>query len=133
MTLMTRVRAVTGILMVMVLAAFAAHVNPSAFSVSGNSDDDNYVLSVTWYPTALTHKTKIIVTVEGTPILSKHQRISPWGQTMTAAKGVVVELTATSHLQVVQEMDCMIMRNGRSVPGGGHARIKGPGTVRCTA
>lgn len=133
MSLMTRVKTVTGIIVVAVVAAVAIHVNPQAFKVTTGGDDDNYVLSVTWFPTALSHNTKIVVTVDGVPVITKNQRISPWGRTMVAAKGAPVVLIATSHLQALQSIDCMIMRNGKSVPGGGHARIPGPGTVTCTA
>lgn len=132
MSLMTRVKTVTGIIAVALVAAVAMHVNPQAFKVT-TGDDDLYVLSVTWFPTALTHNTKIIVTVDGVPMISKNQRISPWGRTMAAAKGAPVVLTATSNLQALQSIDCMIMRNGRSVPGGGYARITMPGTVTCQA
>lgn len=133
MKLMARVKTVTGIIVVAVVAAFAMHVNPQAFKVTTGGDDDNYVLSVTWFPTALTHNTKIIVTVDGVPMINRNKRISPWGETMVAAKGAPVVLTATSHLQALQSIDCMIMRNGKSIPGTGHARITKPGTVTCTA
>lgn len=132
MSLMTKVKTVTGIIVVALVAAVAMHVNPQAFKVT-TGDDDLYVLSVTWFPTALTHNTKIVVTVDGYPLIVKNKRISPWGHTMTAAKGAPVVLTATSHLQALQSIDCMIMRNGRSVPGGGYAKITMPGTVTCRA
>lgn len=133
MSLMTKAKTVTGIIVVAAVAAYAMHVNPQAFKVTTGGDDDNYVLSVTWFPTALTHNTKIIVTVDGVPVISRNRRISPWGETMVAVKGAPVVLTATSHLQALQSIDCMIMRNGKSVPGGGHARITVPGTVTCRA
>lgn len=133
MSLMTRVKTVTGIIAVALVAAVAMHVNPQAFKVTTGGDDDNYVLSVTWFPTALTHNTKIVVTVDGYPLIVKNKRISPWGHTMTAAKGAPVVLIATSHLQALQSLDCMIMRNNRTVPGSGHKKIEGPGTVECSA
>lgn len=132
MSVISRVKTVTSIIVVAAVAAYAMHVNPQAFKVT-TGDDDLYVLSVTWFPTALTHNTKIIVTVDGVPMISRNKRISPWGETMAAAKGAPVVLTATSHLQALQSIDCMIMRNGRSVPDGGYARITEPGTVTCRA
>lgn len=99
------------------------------------TSDDNYVLSVTWRPSALPMRqsVSITVTVDGYPLISRKPRVSPWGETMTAAPGVVVGLTAVSHFQAIEFIDCMIMRNGRSVPGDAHKSIPGPGGITCTA
>jgi hypothetical protein len=133
MTLLTRVKTVVGIIVVAVVAAYAMHLNPEAFKVNIGGDDDNYVLSVTWAPVSMKHHNKIVVLVDGYPLISHNRNVSPWGRTMTAAKGVSVVLTAELHMPTLQMMDCMIMRNGKSVPNTGFHKINGPGTVRCTA
>lgn len=133
MTLMTRVKTVVGIIVVAVVAAYAMHLNPEAFKVNTGGDDDNYVASVTWTPINMTHKNHIVVTVDGFPLIVRDRGLSPWGATFVAAKGAPVVLTATLHTFNLQMMDCMIMRNGKSVPNTGFHKINGPGTVRCTA
>lgn len=129
---MTKLRMVAGIVVLAVVAAYAMHLNPDAFKVS-TGEDDNYVLSVTWRPVNMTHKTNIMVKVDGATMINTSKRVSPWGETMTAVKGVRVELTASLYLLVLQEMDCMIMRNGKSVPSTGYMKITSPGVVTCTA
>lgn len=120
-------------MLVAATAAFTMHLNPDAFKVNTGGDSDNYVLSVTWHPVKMTHKTKIMVLVDGTPFASRLRNLSPWGETMTAVKGARVELTAEMYLPSLQELDCMIMRNGESVPHTGFNKINGPGLVRCSA
>ena len=100
-----------------------------------SKSDNNYVLSVTWRPTALPgqNKVRILASVDGVPMISRERRISPWGETMTATPGAAVSLTAEAGHQSIQLLDCMILVNGRSVPGDGHKNILHPGTVTCTA
>lgn len=133
MTLLTRVKTVVGIIVVAVVAAYAMHLNPNAFKVNTGGDDDNYVLSVTWSPISMKHTNRIVVTVDGIGVIKKYRNLSPWGETMTASKGAVVVLTAELYLSTLQNMDCMIMRNGKSVPSTGYDKITGPGKVTCRA
>lgn len=133
MSLMTKVKTVTGIIVVALVAAVAMHVNPSAFKVTTGDDSDNYVFSVTWHPVNMTHKNHIVVTVDGFPLIVRDRNLSPWGDTATIAKGAKVKLTASLHTVNLVEMDCMIMRNGKSVPHTGFDKRKGPGTVTCRA
>lgn len=133
MTLMTRVKTVVGIAVIAVVAAYAMHLNPEAFKVKTGGDDDNYVLSVTWSPISMKHTNRIVVTVDGIGVIKKYRNLSPWGETMTASKGAVVVLTAELYLSTLQNMDCMIMRNGKSVPHTGYDKITGPGKVACRA
>jgi hypothetical protein len=77
--------------------------------------------------------TRIEVTVDGHPVIIKDQRVSPWGTTMTAAKGATVKLVATVWVSSVDYVDCVIMRNNRSVPRTGFDSRQSPGQVVCTA
>jgi len=101
----------------------------------GREDDDNYVLSSKWDPgaMALHNDVKITVTVDGIPLVQRSRRLSPWGETLTAAKGSTVVLRAVSAHPATQFLDCIIMRNGRSVPSTGFDSIHGPGSVECQA
>ena len=130
---MTRVKLVFSMMLIAVVAAYAMHLDPNAFKVNTGGDSDNYVLSVTWAPVSMKYYTHIVVTVDGHRIISKHRNISPWGVTMTATKGAVIILTAQTHQPTIQTLDCMIMRNGKSVPSTGFDKITGPGRVQCTA
>lgn len=133
MSLMTRIKTVTGIIVVALVAAVAMQLNPEAFKVNTGGDDDNYVFSVTWQPVNPTHKTRVEVTVDGATLMIREPRLSPWGATAIIAKGAKVELTAALYLTSLQKMDCMIMRNGKSVPHTGFDKREGPGTVTCRA
>lgn len=99
------------------------------------SNDDSYVLSVKWEPAALRvgMAVDINVTVDGVPLIKKKQRISPWGDTLTAEKGAKVVLTAGGLQDNITLIDCIILRNGRSIPSTGFDSIPHPGSVRCEA
>ena len=133
MSVIARIKTVTGIIVVAAVGAVAMHLNPSAFKVNTGGDDDNYVLSVTWSPINSTHKTTIEVTVDGGTLMVREPRLSPWGHTAVIAKGAQVKLTAALYMTNLQRLDCMIMRNGRSVPRTGFHVIHTPGVVTCTA
>lgn len=133
MTLTTKIKTVVSIMLIAVVAAYAMHLNPDAFKMNTSGDSDNYVLSTTWAPVSMKYYVHIVVTVDGHRLISKHRNISPWGETMTAAKGAVIIVSAQTHQPTIQTLDCMIMRNGKSVPSTGFDKITGPGRVQCTA
>ena len=97
--------------------------------------DDNYVLSSKWEPSVLSPQLPALITisVNGAPLPTITRRLSPYHETMTATKGAMVTLTVTSAYPSIFFMDCVIMRNGRSVPSGGFDTIGHAGTVKCVA
>jgi hypothetical protein len=97
--------------------------------------DDNYVLSSKWMPGVMPMHSDVIITVsvDGFPMPALKRRLSPYSETMTAAKGAVITLTVISSHYRTEFLDCVIMRNGRSVPSGGFDSRPGPGSVRCVA
>lgn len=99
------------------------------------TDDDDYVASVTWRPEVLSiqRPVNIRLSVDGVPLVHKKLHVSPWSQTMTAAPGAQITLSADTVHPSVFRLDCMIMRNGRSVPRTGVDVSEGPGAVTCTA
>lgn len=132
MKLMTRVKAT------MVALALVAAFGVWAFGNGVGTrvgQDDNYVLSVKWSPHALPGTTfvRIVVSVDGHALPPWTRRLSPWGETMTAEKGATIRLTATSHYENTQLLDCIIMRNGKSIPSTGFDSRDTPGKVDCTA
>ena len=117
----------------LVLGLFAAWYN--TVGVNQASHDDNYVLSSKWDPPVLNTQTPALITVsvDGAPLSTRRRHLSPYQETMTAAKGALVTLTVTSADHHIIFMDCVIMRNGRSVPSGGFDTIGHAGTVKCVA
>lgn len=104
--------------------------------LKNSKDDDNYVLSSKWIPAVIPKNSAvvvIVVSVDGHPLPPVTRRLSPYNETMTAVRGAVITMTVTSSYQGTGMLDCVIMRNGRSVPSGGFDSRPGPGTVRCTA
>lgn len=132
MSVITKVKAVFGIIVVAAVAAVAMHLNPSAFKVNTGGDDDNFVFSVTWSPINSTHKTMIEVKVDGVTLMIREPRLSPWGETAIIAKGAEVKLTAALYMMNLQLLDCVIMVNNK-VPRGAQNKIEGPGVVTCQA
>jgi len=100
-----------------------------------DNDDDDYVLSSKWNPAAMHNSVpvRISVKVDGTEIMFRKRRVSPWGHTMTAESGARVELTAWAAWGDTVDLDCMIMKNNKIVPGTGYDSRRGPGWVKCTA
>jgi hypothetical protein len=102
-----------------------------------STDDDQYTLSSKWIPGVMPihHEVIITVTVDGYPLISRRRRVSPWMETLAATKGAMVTLTVFSRHPGTGFVDCVIMKNGRSVgmPGGYDTLPGGPGTVKCTA
>ncbi len=99
------------------------------------ADDDRYLISVAWTPTAM-HKmfpVQITVRVDGVALLSRSLRISPFSHTMTAEKGVVVGVTAVAGFVNTEKLDCIIMRNSRIVPRTGYDSRPNAGMVQCAA
>lgn len=105
----------------------------AAIGFQANNSDDNYVLSVKWSPPAMPqhNEVTIVISVDGFPLPPIRRRLSPWGETMTAAPGAIVKLRATANHPVTELLDCIIMRNGRSVGGGGYDKRTGAGFVEC--
>jgi hypothetical protein len=106
------------------------------YGTTGNNEADNYVLSMKWSPATLPPGKIVLitVTVDGFPLIDQRpKRQSPFNETMTAAKGAVIVLTGVSNYGNTQMIDCIIMRNGRSVPSGGFDSMEGPGPVKCVA
>lgn len=97
--------------------------------------DDRYVLSVTWSPAALPmgQVVSFMVSVDGFTLSRPSRRLSPWSETMSAAPGVEVVLTAVSNYSGTQMLDCMIMRNSRSIGPKAHDKRDSPGTVTCSS
>jgi len=97
--------------------------------------DDNYVLGSKWSPESLPAQLPVMITIsiDGYPLTTRIRRQSPYQETMTAAPGALITLTVTSEHPSIFFMDCIIMRNGRSVPSGGYNTIPHPGTVKCVA
>lgn len=95
--------------------------------------DDNYVLSSKWFPGVMPMHSDvhITVTVDGVPVIRRKTRLSPWSETMTASKGAIVKMTATSLHASTELVDCMIMVNGRMVPSTGFDESREPGTAQC--
>jgi len=132
MNLLTRLKIYGAVISALILAMPVA----LWYGTTGNNDADNYVLSMKWHPETLPPGRAVIitVTVDGYPIIKdRHKRQSPFSETMTAAKGAVVVLTGVSNYGNTQMIDCIIMRNGRSVPSGGFDSMQGPGPVKCAA
>jgi hypothetical protein len=126
----------TLIALIMVTAIGFQFINNPKGPSTRNNKDDNYVLSVKWDPPVLSIQLPVLITakVDGVPVVPlKALHVSPWGLTMTAEPGAAIELVASSAHPGTSHLDCIIMRNGRSVPGGGYDSVPGPGNVRCVA
>ena len=97
------------------------------------SRSNNLVLSVKWNPEVLSIQlpVRITVTVDGTPMVRRTKHISPWGETMTACHDAVVILRATTGHPSVFWLDCIILRDGRTIDGRGYDSLKGPGRIEC--
>jgi hypothetical protein len=97
------------------------------------NEDDNWMLSVTWKPGALSlqNRVHIVVKVDGFALPPYWRHISPFGETMTTERGARVELSASTGHPGLEFMDCIILRNGVTVPSTGFDSITHPGSVRC--
>lgn len=104
-----------------------------ARETSGNKDD-HFLLSVKWKPEVLSIQSPVHITftVDGVPF-KRIRHVSPWGETMHAEPGVKVVLTARTAHPSTFFLDCIIMKNARSVPGTGYMKIETPGMVECVA
>lgn len=125
----------TVITIVGVLALWYATSNPGRPEPSGSDGQDEFVLSVKWFPQLMPMHSDVHITVtaNGYPLMARRVRASPWGETVLLPKGTTVVLTALSAHPATGLLDCIIMLNGRSVPRTGFDSVPAPGTVRCEA
>lgn len=96
--------------------------------------DRRYVLSVSWRPASMhpAAPVHIRVLVDGIEVIFKKQRVSPWGETMTAEKGAAIRLEAVSSYWQTEHIDCIIMQDGK-VPDTGFDSRDNAGRVMCQA
>ena len=106
-------------------------IRPSP-AVSRNSDE-RWLLAVKWEPGVLSiqHPVNITASVDGVPLVSKRLHVSPWSETMSTAPGATVKLVASTSHPSVFHMDCILMRDGKTIPSTGYDSIKVPGQVVC--
>lgn len=125
MKLATKIITIPTILAIAAVLGIWLQTNPSP--------GDHYVLSATWFPSVMpkNNQVSIVVSVNGMPSRPILRHLSPWGDTMFAQPGSVVTVTAVSNHESTELLDCMIMRNNRSIGAGAHDKINGPGTVTC--
>lgn len=97
--------------------------------------DNRYLLSSKWAPGVMPihNDIRVEVKVDGVTVMVRKRRLSPWSETLTAAAGAVVKMTAVSVHPSTQLLDCIILVNGRTVPGTGFDQRTSVGTVTCQA
>lgn len=97
--------------------------------------DNQFLLSAQWKPGVLSIQNTVHITVlvDGYPLHRYNQHVSPWSKTLTAEDGAVVALTVSTSHPSVFLMDCIILKNGATVPRTGYDSSPGPGSVRCEA
>lgn len=130
-TLLTKLKVYVATAMTLALVA-GVYVLVDAID---KADDDNYVLSSAWHPATIPFNSPVAikVQVDGITIISRTQRQSPFNATLTAERGARVVLEAYMGYAKTESLDCIIMRNGRTVPRTGFDSRKDPGWVRCQA
>jgi hypothetical protein len=129
MKIVTRLKLYAATLVVAAVAAFALyHTGPPG-------PDNSYLLSVTWIPEVLSvqNPVNITATADGVPMVNKRLHVSPWSETLLAADGVVVVLLASTRHPSVSMLDCIVLKNGKTVSSTGNNKIHGPGQVKCVA
>ena len=100
------------------------------------NDDESLLLSSKWDPAVLPLQREMLIniTLDGIAMPTRRRRLSPYSETILAAKGVRVVFTVTSIHPRMEFIDCIILRNGKSINHDkGFDSIGGPGMVRCEA
>lgn len=109
-------------------------------NITKDNNDDNYVASVSWSPGVLSIQRPVTIklSVDGVPMVTKVLHVSPWSETMTVVPQARVSLVAQTGHPSLGKLDCILLRNGRTVSGSGFdswtaGTDPAPAAVSCTA
>lgn len=136
--MITKLKASATVIALIVVAAvgFAYLGNGNAEpQPTASPGGDSYMISVKWHPSVMPIHSDVIivVTVSGWPSGPRHKvRVSPYGETLVVPAGSWIQVTATSLHPATEYLDCIILKNGRSVLSTGFDSIKHAGTVKCS-
>ncbi len=135
MKLTTKLKALVGLGVLAMAAMMVFNVNSNSIDIRPGADD-KYLLSSQWKPGVLSPDRPVIISVyvDGHPIIrAKPVHLSPWKETMTAEQGASVKLVVSTGHFAVELLDCIILKNGDTVPHGGYDSRTDAGTVNCIA